>query len=206
MIYPIIQPESLGTINIIPGPSLYNFPALIILGALLLVVAIIIFFRRSHRRNKVFIWTALVFWLPLFVILSLNNIEDFGNNLEYLKYSTTEKRMARLCLASRKNPFFCNIEPLVNSLKPIIPTGSKIKIISKPDLKNYISYLSYPYFEEVLTYEKTEYILFYLPNELFYYQNEELFIDEGGRAVKIGDYSPVPLPKFKDALILKKKN
>ncbi len=143
------QPEGFSTINIIQGFLYKDIPVLWIIGGIFILVIFILLILKIKisvlRKNftNILIFTALIFWSPLFINFFYNNVYDLKENLDLFKQDTMSKRITRYCLADKYqglNGEFCSLIPFIEIIKETIPKKSTIKIASRVGNSAYFYY------------------------------------------------------------------
>lgn len=185
------QGEVLYTIHIIPGLLYKGVSLILVLGIIFLSLALLLFLiskRKKINLNKYLIILCLIFWAPLFINFLFNNYLDFLENKKIFKYDIEKKRIARLCHMDNASEYYCKVFSFLTFAKNYIPSQSRLGIIAFPTTYPYFQYYSYPYFNIVKDLNKADYLLFYLPEEYYSFENNELFKFEPGKKIKIGNY------------------
>lgn len=141
------SPESLATINIIPGYYLGPWPVLLIIGLFLVIFALI-------SKGLKFNWLPagyadrliilfFFFWLILSLGFTGNNYNDWLKNKDYRGYSLYQKSLIRVCGLDNPGGRLCRIfSDLANLRKQ--PDSDFLVFESNPIRRAYLNYYSFP--------------------------------------------------------------
>lgn len=185
--------EAFYTINLIPGIYIKGMPIALIIGCLFLLSAFFLFIRKKTKNfNPAFLSIALIFWLPLFFISFYNNFYDLFENISISQKNISEKQFIRLYNMEKthlKNGPMREIDQFIQFVFQTIPKHSKIKIITSDFLKPYLDYFLYPQFSQ--NNQNADYLIFYLPNENYAFEENKLYKKNNAQKQLIAQYEKI---------------
>jgi hypothetical protein len=208
-------PEAFYTINLLPGILMptKKFGLLtlaLIIGAFFIIACLAVFFIFYFRKNlgskkyySILLGLIAAVWLPLYLNFSYNNVYDLTENLSWLKYSVSAKRILRTCqMDNRQNlgNIYCRLFSFFTFTKNSLPVGTNVQLLTSPGLDGYFDYFLYPNYKIV---NSADYILFYYPND-YIYKDNILYHRQGDKDFVVGKYK-ILFAKSAAELILKKQ-
>lgn len=108
------SPETVFTINIIPGYLLGPLPVLVLLGLFLLVLSWLFLksglgAKLEKNKSDRLIILFFLFWLVLLVAFTASNYEDWQRNVYYRRFNFFDKKIIRVCGLGDVSGQLCHI-------------------------------------------------------------------------------------------------
>ncbi len=158
------QPELLSTINVILGTKIGNLPATMIFGIFFIIITAIglIFLRRRFSFSTIVLTVAAIAWLPLFSQFAFSSVKEFNETWFALFRPTEEQVIWRYCRIDKYQNLggsFCGIYPFVETIREVIPLGSRIAYADS-NLQPYLVYYLYSEYKTTKLAEADYYILY----------------------------------------------
>lgn len=162
------QPEVLSTINVILGPRLGSWPAVLVFGAGFILLAISGYFlalKFSWRRTTVLFVMAALAWLPLFTQFVYSSVAEFNDTWFTLNLPEREQTIWRFCRIDKYQNLgggFCGLYPFIESVRELVPKNSKVTYLTLnlgPYLTNYL----YGDYQLLVEPEQADYLLIFRP-------------------------------------------
>lgn len=120
-------PESISTINIIPGYFFGPLPVLVVLGFFLLVFSILVVkFSVGEKivkdRSDRLLLLCLAFWLVLVLALTVGNYQDSRQDANYRAFNSFDKKIMRVCGLGDLSGRLCRVFSGARPDDPILRT------------------------------------------------------------------------------------
>ncbi|MEI6528858.1 MAG: hypothetical protein WCN88_00435 [Candidatus Falkowbacteria bacterium] len=158
-------PETISTINIIPGYFLGHFPMILIIGLFLSLIVYLCY--KLKRKKKIekdgdFLLTIFfLFWLILTAFWTVANVLDYKRNQVYYHYDLPKKQIARVCNLLTTDDGLCRIFSFIKNIQAIVPPGAIVKIEAIDTEKTFLEYYIYPKYKYTENNLEADYLLYY---------------------------------------------
>jgi hypothetical protein len=140
-------PESLSTINIIPGYYFGLWPVLLIIGVFLVSLVIMLAKNNVKWLPENFSDRLLIlffsFWLILSLSFTIHNYHDWLFNKSYQGYDLYNRSIIRVCSLDGPEGKLCRIFSALTDLRKN-PEAYKIYFENDPIRKVYLDYYFFP--------------------------------------------------------------
>lgn len=160
------QPEDLASINIILGPKLFGWPAVLIFGiAFIMSAGIGYVLARRFKKNPLSIIAACaaVAWLPILANFLYSSVIEFNNTWFALNMPVEQQIIWRYCVIDKNQNLgghFCAIYPFVTKVRELVPPQSSIAFI-RTQASTYLGYYLYRDYH-IVDATEAEYVIEYL--------------------------------------------
>ncbi len=191
------QSEAFFTINLVPSISYNQFNFVLLVGFFFIFVLFILFFLKKRIRfinvyfNNLFLIITFIFWLPLYIIFTYNNLHDAKENYSYIerRLKHSHKKIIRYCnlgFAMGDGDNWCKLLTFINFVKREVEEKKSVFILSRDIYLPYLVYDLYPYYNVVSSINDADYILLY--NDPNYYKDGHDLVKRDNDDFKLEDY------------------